>query len=570
MADTSITDQIVTPLTVKGGVTRVIDSATGGITQTGSGFIENEKFAVYQVKDTGTATGQFTTDGTLGRKVANVVCGTTSRARFILGMNGGTQATQAVPALTKYAIPVLPNTTYIYTAPLLYSNFPSASGAIVQIDEINSAGSRVVLNTVIKGAGVTSVADYTNYSKTFTTSATTTYLVIGHGSPADSDNINLSLDVMGITLNTVSTITNTSSVPALFYPKVTAVTSTDNIDQSQVVSANTLGLGLVGSKYRFQSFLPTKKNLTGYVFQRGVNAGTYAGAVTVSIQGDSAGKPNGVDLITPQVISNATWNGYSINTDITITFPKINLTIDGSTIYHFVATSSTADDSNFTRFVVSSTANPYSGGVFSRSPDFTTWTAETNDMYFKTLYSKNTDNFTVSTGTETVSVTAPTTDGWANGTVIDTSDGTYGITPLTLTVGANSIYLSSNGPATADGEVDPSLQGIFGGRIHPIYPSRLAKIVAWENKITPFTIKTCQVCHRPIKENVWGYRFCSKTKCGMPKLADPKILLNKIPKELYIMKPSPTVQQLKERNPNYHKHTVAFKTWECINEDCHK
>ena len=67
----------------------------------------------------------------------------------------------------------------------------------------------------------------------------------------------------------------------------------------------------------------------------------------------------------------------------------------------------------------------------------------------------------MSTDTQTVSVTAPTPDGWASGSFISLRD--YGNQFLTLTPGVNNIYFSSNGPATADGTLDPSLQGIFDG-----------------------------------------------------------------------------------------------------------
>ena len=45
--------------------------------------------------------------------------------------------------------------------------------------------------------------------------------------------------------------------------------------------------------------------------------------------------------------------------------------------------------------------------------------------------------------------------------MVDTA--TIGITPLTLAVGDNAVYYSSNGPAYADGTVDASLQGTFSG-----------------------------------------------------------------------------------------------------------
>ena len=136
------------------------------------------------------------------------------------------------------------------------------------------------------------------------------------------------------------------------------------------------------------------------------------------------------------------------------------MSIDGSTKYWVVIKTTTLDDANYIRLNAKA-ANAYAGGVVKYSNNGTTWTADAKGFYFKTLYSKNTTNFTVSTDTETISVTAPTPDGWEDGTVIDTAN--LGVTPLTLAPGVNNVYYSSNGAATADGEVDPSLQATVGG-----------------------------------------------------------------------------------------------------------
>jgi hypothetical protein len=91
------------------------------------------------------------------------------------------------------------------------------------------------------------------------------------------------------------------------------------------------------------------------------------------------------------------------------------------------------------------------------------WDLGTADLYFKTLYSKNTTNMTVRTDTETLSVTAPTVEGWENGTVIDSAIEQPTFKGFTLAPGANTFYLSSNGSNLADGETDESLQVTVGG-----------------------------------------------------------------------------------------------------------
>lgn len=365
--------------------------------------------------------------------------------------------------VSKYSIKIIPGATYTYSFWMKtnYISGDSADGAYLQFTERTATPTTVTstLSTKVK-----TTTDWTEYTGTVIPQATTVYIDIVMLVKGNTGAATLIMDAWfdDIKFEQTTSITNSSSSPALFYPTATAVTSTDNIDQSQVESPGTLGFGLAASKYRTQQFLPTKKYLSGFVYRKGGQTGTYTGTVTLSVQKDNgSNKPDGTDLITPQVISNATWLGYTDNTDLTVTFPTITLTVDGSTKYHIVFTSSTADNSNYTRLQFSTTDNIYANGAAYRSADFLTFTAETKDLYFKTLYEKHTTNLTVSTDTETVSVTASTVDGWENGFFINTFG--MNITPLTLAPGANDIFVSSNGPLTADGTVDPSLQLTLGG-----------------------------------------------------------------------------------------------------------
>ncbi len=449
----------ISPLTVKGGVVRVIDSATGDIDTTG-GWIEDEKYKAYLIASVTTKTGSFDTTVTRnGHKTVKNTVITKGAGTYIFTdttPNIVTGLTQA----SKYAIPLKPSTNYRASIYSKCNGVGTGDGVRLRCYSIKSDGSAYDTYTSTTGA-LKGTQDWTELAVTFTTGADRTvfraiYNLVEGADILDGQQV--WSDIYSLKVEEVTSITNSSSSPALFYPTVTAVTSTDNIDQSQVDTPGTLGFGLSNSKYRNQQFLPTKKEMTGFIFRKGTETGTFTGDITISIQKDNgSNKPDGVNLITPQVILNTPWKAITVNTDYSITFPKITLIVDGTTKYHMIFTSSTADDSNFTRLYVSTVDNPYANGSYYRSPDFVTFTAETKDLYFKTLYSKNTTNLTVSTDTETVSVTAPTVDGWENGTVVGFD------TPLTLAVGANAIYVSSNGADTADGTVDSSLQGIMGG-----------------------------------------------------------------------------------------------------------
>lgn len=155
-----------------------------------------------------------------------------------------------------------------------------------------------------------------------------------------------------------------------------------NIDQSQVVSDNTNRLGDTGTAKNGQSFIPSKKNFTGFVIRKGTATGTYTGDVTISIQTDNSGAPSGTDIGTPVLVLNAAWNALTADTDYTVSYP-VTLTV--GTTYWIVVSSSTTDASNYSRLSVQGTGT-YANGKL-RKYDGASWSdASTNDLYFKTLY----------------------------------------------------------------------------------------------------------------------------------------------------------------------------------------
>jgi hypothetical protein len=310
-------------------------------------------------------------------------------------------------------------------------------------------------SNTVSGTSDVGVNDgFVELSKTFTTGADRAYAIISFYNNVVGNIGYADFAPYSLKLEEVSTITAPSA--SKLYPKVTAVSSDDNIDQSQVTSAGTSNLGNGGGNQKEgQSFIPTKKNLTALVLRKGANVGSPTFNISISIQADNAGSPSGIDLGTPVTITAAQWDATTDNTDYTVNYP---LTLTPLSSYWIVYTpSSQGDASNYRKNSISGNTNPYANGGIKHFNGSVWSSLDTSyDYYFKTLYRKNTTNFTVRTDTETMSVTAPTTDGWDNGTVIDTT--VLDIQPLDLASGVNNIYYSSNGPATADGTVDPSLQ----------------------------------------------------------------------------------------------------------------
>lgn len=426
MASTIKKVKPIIPLSVKGGVIRVIDQATGDIARTTSGWIEDEKYKVFFASDTSGSGNDYGVFDSANPRTGRLVVkfgNSATNGRCHIDSCEGTSAT--IPALySRDIIKIKPSTAYKIT---FYSKTVNrTSGSILQVMEYTGL-SRTGNTGYVTISGTT---DWTKREVTFTSGATTDGLVLRFQNATGAIEENY-IDWNSISLEEVSTINNTSSVPSLYYPKATAVTSNDNIDQSLDTSgayANTYTPPTAineGVTHR-QTFTPTKKyNYSTKVWV--VSKGT--GDFTLTVH-NSANEEVATATITNANLTNGALNEF------------IDAWTWASGSYHFHITSTIADGT-----IKTNTAN------------------DLEACSFATIYSKNTTNFTVRTDTQEVSVTAPTVDGWADGTVIDTSDGTYGITPLTLAPGVNNIYYSSNGYNLASSDTDESLQATIGGNI---------------------------------------------------------------------------------------------------------
>lgn len=357
-------------------------------------------------------------------------------------------------------IPVLPSTTYKISGEVWITSCSDTTNIATQIVATGYAADAITRTTSVGSDALygTTLGQYIPVSKTFNTGSTTYYIILSFGCflfGVDGTDRAMKASCKNFKFTQTTSLTNPGSFNANYYPSSTVVTSTDNIDQSQILTGGAVGLGdnVIGGHVKVgQKFTPTKKPQTGVVVRRSTSVGSPTGDVTISIQADVAGSPSGTDLVA-KTIPNATWLGITLDTDYSVVFPStLNITVGNS--YWYVYSSSTQDNSNYTQLVRDS------GSTTGRKNyDGTNWNTATGALYFKELYSKNTDSVTVATDTQSTTMTAPTTDGWANGTVINFTN------PITLAPGSNNIYVSSNGPATADGTVDPSLQATVSGTI---------------------------------------------------------------------------------------------------------
>lgn len=412
----------ITPVTVKGGVMRVIDNATGDTARTTSGFIEAEQYGVKALQAAAGWSAEFdsavTRTGAFTVKLSHT--NTTGSNYACTGTN--IQATMSLSE-QKYAIPIKGSTTYLLSCYVKTVDVV-ANGAFIQFCDWGANNARLDNTASTKLAGTN---DWTLLTITITTNASATQMTWGFMLNVAGAVSSAWFDINSMTLEEVATINNTSAVPMLLYPSLTAVSSTSNIDQSLDPTGtytNTYAIPTAideGATHR-QTFTPTKTNQTG-IAPWCITAGTGNWTVTVH---DASNNVQG----TPATILNGSLAAGLLSFLNTFTWASGNL--------HFHITSTVNDGT-----VKANTSN------------------DLETASFESLYNKNTCNYTVRTATQTLSTTATTTTGWANAATNNTKG--QGITPLTLAAGNNTVYYSSNGTSTADLTKDPSYQATIGG-----------------------------------------------------------------------------------------------------------
>lgn len=174
--------------------------------------------------------------------------------------------------------------------------------------------------------------------------------------------------------------------------KFTGVTEDDFIDQQQTSTDAETNFGendAVGKQSKVaQSFVPTKENLSkvGYVFKD--STGTFSGTVTIALQGDNAGDPDGTTVVST-TISNAVWEA---KTDGQWYFEDLPYFTTPGTKFHIVFTASTADDANKPAIGAYDASDLYPEGSLLDWSTADGWAAHLDDIQFKTLYAEHTKN----------------------------------------------------------------------------------------------------------------------------------------------------------------------------------
>jgi hypothetical protein len=378
--------------TIKNGVIKALDSATGGISISASGWVESDIYGVYFISNTSVKSAQFDTVETRnGHKTAKLSVTTIGGGSYIFFENTPNYASNW-PETNYYAIPCKPSTTYRVTAYMKCSGVGLTNGVRLRVYAYNADGSSN--NQATSSSGVlVGTQDWTLVTVNITTGSTRSWIRILSGLVEGSDIIDgmsVWVDMYSLTFEEVITITNPGSNPATFRPLLQAVTTQNKIDKSLDPTgayANTYTCPSSineGATHR-QTFVPTKKFLAQMAVKI-VSKGTGNWRIVVH---DSSNNPVGGTQDPNNERENANLTNGAFNL-----FPIMTFLTPGQT-YHFHVICESAD------------------GTISSNV-----ASDEENCSFICYYGTKTDNFTIRTATEELSINADS-DGFLHGAQID-------------------------------------------------------------------------------------------------------------------------------------------------------
>ena len=175
--------------------------------------------------------------------------------------------------------------------------------------------------------------------------------------------------------------------------------SASGTDQEQTTQDSSVELGEANATTKknkiAQSFKPKKNKIRGVKLYKSANTGTaFTGTVTVTLQSDSSGSPDGVALAT-KVFTNLEWNTIAVGEMEAIFATEYTSMLNvPETTYWIVIESSTSDNSNHPNLGFN-TAGGYSNGTLKYNNTTDGWVEITgDDLYFKTLEGNTNQNIT--------------------------------------------------------------------------------------------------------------------------------------------------------------------------------
>ena len=424
---------VTTPLASSGWVNVSIDTAVGTLTSATTwqqNPVENEKFNIWIYStgtNVGTSTGQFVTGawGTGSRVFRYSISWLTNTGatfcRAIVGSpvtGGGTNV--SLDTMSKYCHPIKPSTKYKVTYRINVTAFTivgTSAGIQPVVDEYSSAWVRTVQSSGFGALRTTPTNGFIYETFYFTSGASSAflnfmiYMISGNGS-VDLDYNIFSIDEIAEPVGNALTSTSPSLV------SVTAVWTTNNVDQMQITNTSTISF-VNTAQYQAQQFTPTKWKFVWVVFMKKPSVWSPTWDMIFKILNDNLDSP-WTTVMASYTMPSATYNALANNMEFTVYFPN-NLT--AGTKYWIAPNYSISSATDYP-VLWAVTPSSYSG-LYKYGTDGVTYgTTYNGDMYFKTLYYEPTTNFEVSQNNSNVVILSDE-NGFLEWSVINFQTGKF-------------------------------------------------------------------------------------------------------------------------------------------------
>ena len=320
--------------------------------------------------------------------------------RIDMGVGGRFFLTTGLSGDAGTVTPVLNN---VKTAPRVKPSTKYKASAWEKTQDINTnvsmalkfydiTGTYVAPVTNLSPSTLTGNNDWTYLTATFTSPSNAYYAVLYGQRPTAGNAGQVWFD--DVRLEEVGTVPLTGQVSGRPSITVTGVSDFNAIDQADTNNTSTVTFGDATKYITGQCFTPTQSAFNGITFQRAGNGGTYTGDVIVSLRDENTLRVNTPlnTILTSTTIPNATWNAITVTTDHT-TYLPYTLVVNGTRRYCIDFNSTTQDAVNYPALRQDSTAGTnYTGGART-TYDGSVWSTTTADLYFKTLFEKQSSAF---------------------------------------------------------------------------------------------------------------------------------------------------------------------------------
>lgn len=434
---------IATQTTSKGGVFNgdfevlptfvAAQTATGWIDGTAAGSATNDAYGWYMHEVVTDCEVKYDStvchSGTTSLKVS-----TTSIAGKVLIFNS--TPTASLPVAKKYYVPIKSSTKYRYSA-WVKTNNAAVDAVWLSSNQYDSDGA--TLSESILSPKLSGTNDWKYLYVDFTSNANAAYfnIILSHyvaGNIADAWFDEVKLEEI------VENTGYTGTEPTALLSTITAVSSTNNIDQSK--SGGDTDATSTTTYWRSQQFIPSRKYLSGVLVQL-KKTGAPTGNLVISIESDSSNSPDGV-LLSHYQLDVATLTTSFVEYTI-----PLNCILTVGAKYFIVFKRPSADGvTNFINL-------RYLAGTFTdySSNGAGAWTPNNGIQYdVRTTFAQNTVGATIVCNGDKIDLTTDA-DGILDGVVIDLDAGKYkynsGVLYSTIPTNAykfaNSVYSADAG-----------------------------------------------------------------------------------------------------------------------------